>query len=77
MRARPAGDLAFGPEEPVLVHILGLASLYEELTEPNGGAPPLPPRSAVERIGAIGAALSPPVMEAFLRDRPPVRRRMS
>jgi tetratricopeptide (TPR) repeat protein len=70
VRARPAGDLAFGPEEPVLVHILGLASLYEELTEPEGDATPLPPRRAVERIGSLSAALSPPVMEAFLRTAP-------
>jgi tetratricopeptide (TPR) repeat protein len=70
VRSRPAGDLAFGPHEPVLVHLLGLASLYDELTEPNGIAPPLPPRSAIERIGAIGAALSPLVMEAFARTAP-------
>jgi tetratricopeptide (TPR) repeat protein len=70
VRARPTGDLAFGPEEPVLVHILGLASLYEELTAPNGVASPLAPRSAVELIGSIGAALSPPVLEAFLRTAP-------
>ena len=62
--------MAFGPHEPVLVHLLGLASLYDELTEPNGIAPPLPPRSAIERIGAIGAALSPLVMEAFARTAP-------
>jgi len=64
------GDLAFAPEEPVLVHLLGLASLYEELTEPPGDEPPLPPRAAVERIAAIGAALSPPLLEAFRRSAP-------
>jgi hypothetical protein len=67
VRERPSGDRTFAPEEPVLIHILVLAALYEELTEPRGGEPPLPPRAAIERIGATVEALSPPVLEAFRR----------
>jgi tetratricopeptide (TPR) repeat protein len=69
VRGRPVGDLAFGADDPVPVHVLGLAALYEELTEPVA-APRLPPRSAIEHISAIGAAVSPLVVEAFLRSAP-------
>jgi tetratricopeptide (TPR) repeat protein len=67
-RARSAGSLALAPEDPVLVHILSLAALYDELTEPDDAAHRLSSRAAAERIGELGAgAVSPRVMEAFRR----------
>ncbi len=70
VRARPPGDHAIAPEAPMLAHILGLASLYDELTDPMGPAPPLAPQAAVERIGSIRSSLSAPVLEAFVRSAP-------
>ncbi|MGH7519633.1 MAG: hypothetical protein ACREOC_19540, partial [Gemmatimonadales bacterium] len=67
-RARPAGSLALAPEEPLLVQILGLAALYDELTESDDAAHRLSPHAATERIGELGAgAVSPRLMEAFRR----------
>ena len=64
-RARSTGALGLSVDEPLLAHVLGLVSLYHELTEPRGGMAGLSPDDAVARIGELGAALSPALMDAF------------
>ncbi len=70
VRARPPRSLTLAAEEPVLVHILGLASLYEELTEPGAPGAALAPEDAVRRIGELVAAANPSLHDAFHRATP-------